>query len=47
MEVPGEKELDLDNMEIGDTYLETWRPHLRDDKTRLIHGRHKGTNNAY
>ena len=44
---PGRGELDVENMERRDTYLGTGGIHIRYDTTRILHGRHKRTNNAY
>ena len=32
-------ELDVVNVEGGETYIGTGKLHLRDEKTRLLHGR--------
>ena len=40
-------ELDVENVEIGENYLGTGKPHIRENTTRILHGIHKGTKNAY
>ena len=39
--------MDVDNVEVGETYLKTGRINIGGDTTILIHGRHKGTKNSY
>ena len=42
-EVTDVGELDVDNVEVGKTYLRMGRLHIRDDTTRILHGSPKGT----
>ena len=46
-EVLGREELDMENVKRGETYLGNWGIHIRDDTTRLLHGRNNGTKKCY